>query len=187
MKLRISRAKIILGLMFIALVVLVDFARRDMNLDVDVLRQSLMNMPGMVMENIQMTREISGDLWSVKVPFLQQEGSTLSMRSIDITRTMSGDRGEWYFFGRDAVFSSDIMEVSINRLLGTIEGTSRTWNLESRRLDWKDQENALVFPEGLTIYDSELMLQAPQASIDRSGVILLQRGGVIKWIKPSGY
>ena len=186
-KIRISAAKIIIFLLFIGLVVLVDFAKRDMNLDVDLLRESLQNMPGMVMENIQMSREFSGDIWSINIPMLQQDGSLLRIRSIDITRTMSGDKGEWYFFGTDGVLSSDTKEVSIKRLLGTIEGAGRTWNVESRRLDWKDGSNAVVFPDGITIYDSEFMIQTPQASVDRNGVVLFQQGGVIKWIKPSEY
>ncbi len=187
MKIKISATAIFIVMLFIGLVVLVDFARRDMKLDVDLLRESLQNMPGMVMENIQMSREFSGDIWSVNVPMLQQDGSLIRLKSVDITRTMSGDKGEWYFFGNEGVFSSDTKEVSINRLLGTIEGAGRTWNVESKRLDWKDGSNAVVFPEGLTIYDSEFMLQTPQASVDRSGVVLFQRGGVIKWIKPSEF
>ena len=182
---KISGTKIFIALLFIGLVVLVDFARRDMNLDIDLLRESIQNMPGMVMENIQMSREVSGDLWSVNIPMLQQDGSTIRLKSVDITREMSGDKGEWYFFGNEGIFSADTKEVRINRLLGTIIGGGRTWNVESKQLNWKDGNNALVFPEGLVIYDSELMVQTPQASVDRSGVVLLQKGGVIKWIKPS--
>lgn len=184
MKIKISPFKIVLALLFLGLVMLVDFARRDMKLDVDILRESLMNIPGIVMENIHMTREISGDLWNVRVPYLQQDGDAVSLKSIDIRRTISGDKGEWYFFGREGVYSNDQKAASINGLLGTLEANNRTWNLESQKLNWQEDKNTFVFPEGLVIYDDEFMLKTPHASMDESGVILLQRGGVIQWVRP---
>ena len=172
-------------LLFIGLVVLVRHAMRDINLDVDLLRESLMKMPGLVMENIQMSREYLGDMWRVKIPLMEQEGTALKMRSLDIRRELSGDKGEWYFFGYEGVYSYDEKAAAVNRLLGTLDdGSGRVWNLESSRLNWRESSDALIFPQGLTIYDSEFILQTPHASIDKSGVILLQQGGVIKWTRP---
>ena len=170
--------------LFFGLVVLVRYAMRDMQLDVDLLRDSLLNMPGLVMENIQMSREVSGDLWRVRVPYLDREGDTVRLRSLDIRRQLSGDKGEWYFFGRDGIYSYDIKAASITGLLGTLQNDGRTWNLESTRLNWQESKDSLVFPEGLTIYDDEFMLRTPSASIEKSGVILLEKGGVIQWVKP---
>lgn len=170
--------------LFLGLVVLVRFAMRDMNLDVDLLRESLMSMPGIIMENIQMSREISGDIWRVKIPYLDREGNTINMRSLDIRRVISGDRGEWYFFGRRGIYSHDIKAASITGLLGTLEADARTWNLESPRLNWQDDNNTFIFPDGLTIYDEEFLLDTTKASMDKSGVILLEQGGVIQWVKP---
>ena len=170
--------------LFFGLVALVRYAIRDIQLDVDLLRDSLMNMPGLVMENIQMAREISGDMWRVKVPYLDREKDTLRLRSLDIRREISGDRGEWYFFGREGIYSHDIKAASISGLLGTLENEDRTWNLESKRLNWQQDKDSLVFPEGLVIYDDEFILTTPLASIDKSGVILLEQGGVIQWARP---
>ena len=181
---KLTKTKIIMASLFFGLVVLVRYAMRDMNLDIDLLRESLMNMPALIMENIQMAREISGDIWRVKVPYLDREGDTVRLKSLDIRREISGDKGEWYFFGRDGIYSHDIKAASITGLLGTLENDGRTWNLESSRLNWQNDKTYLYFPEGLVIYDNEFMLKTPMASIDKSGVILLEKGGVIRWIKP---
>ena len=170
--------------LFFGLVVLVRYAMRDMQLDVDLLRDSLMNMPGLIMENIQMSREISGDMWRVKVPYLDREGNTMHLRSLDIRRNLSGDKGEWYFFGREGIYSHDIKAASISGLLGTLQADQRTWNLESGQLDWQNDKTYLFFPKGLTIYDDEFILRTKIASIDKSGVVLLEQGGVIQWVKP---
>lgn len=170
--------------LFLGLVVLVRFAMRDMELNVDLLRESIMKVPAVVMENIQLSREVSGDMWRVKIPYLDRDGDLVNVKSLDIRRHISGDKGEWYFFGGEGVYSHDVKEASIKGLLGTLADENRTWNLEGKRLNWKEKNNTFIFPEGLVLYDEELSLNAPYASMDNSGVILLDHGGVIQWLKP---
>ena len=181
---KISRFKIVMASLFIGLIVIVSYARRDIKLDVDLLRDSLLNLPGIVMENIQMSREVYGDMWRVRIPYLDQKDNAIHMRSLDIKREISGDKGEWYFFGKSGVYSNDMKAASLSGLLGTLQTETRTLNLESSRLDWKEGVDSLVFPEGLSIYDDEFMLKTPHASIDKSGVVLLEKGGVLQWVKP---
>ena len=181
---KLSRFRLVILSLFIGLIVIVSYARRDIQLNVDLLRESLLNMPGLVMENIQLARTVSGDIWRVRIPYLDREGSAVHMRSLDIRRDISGDKGEWYFFGRSGVYSYDVQAASISGLLGTLETDTRTLNLESSRLNWKEGETSLVFPEGLSIYDDEFMLKTPHASIDKNGVVLFEKGGVLQWVKP---
>ena len=182
---KISRTKILMGILFIFLVIIVEYARRDMNLDVDLLRESLMKIPGLVMENISMSREISGDMWRVKIPYLEQEGNTAYVKSIDIKREISGDENhEWTFFGQSGIYSHDEKTASISNLTGKLEVDKRTWTLESKKLTWTEKYNTFYFSDGIKIYDEEFSLDAPNASMDNSGVILLQQGGVIRWVKP---
>ena len=162
---KLSKTRIIMCALFFGLVALVRYAIRDINLDVDLLRDSLMNMPALIMENIQMSREISGDIWRVKIPYLDREGSIVHMKSLDIRRQISPDKREWYFFGREGIYSHDIKAASINGLLGTLQEKSRTWNLESSKLNWQDGKDSLVFPEGLLIYDEEFMGKTTRALI----------------------
>lgn len=181
---KISRPKILMCLFILGFVMLVQFAVRDMKLDVDLLRESLMKIPGLIMENISMSREISGDIWRVKIPYLEQEGSTVNLKSIDIKREISGDNREWNFFGQTGIYSHDERAASINDLTGTLETEKRTWTIESKKLNWQEEKNTLIFPEGLKIYDEEFSLNTPNASMDNTGVILLQKGGVIRWVRP---
>ena len=84
------RHRILLGILFLGFAVLVRYAMRDMHLDVDLLREGLMRMPGLVMENLQMEREVSGDLWQVRVPYLDQEKDLVTIRSLDVRRQLKG-------------------------------------------------------------------------------------------------
>lgn len=181
---KFSTTKIVLLSLFIGLIVIVGYAKRDMQLDVDLLRDSLLNMPALIMENIQLARVVSGDTWHVKIPYLDRNGDTVHMRSLDVRRQISGDKGEWYFFGKNGTYLHDKKTAAITDLRGTLETDNRTLNLESPSLNWQEGVDSLVFPYGLAIFDDELMLKTPMASIDKNGVILLEQGGVIQWVKP---
>ncbi len=184
LKIKLSPVKIFIFALFIGIIVLVRFAMRDMNLDVDLLRESLMRMPGIVMENIQFSRELSGDLWQVKIPYLDRDGNLFTVKSLDVVRKISNDNGEWAFFGSEGLYSFDKSIASINGLHGTLDTKKRIWTLESPKLNWAQENNTFTFPEGLVIYDTEFLLRTPLASMDNSGVILLEQGGVIQWVKP---
>ena len=185
MKIRISPKKIVLALVILGIVRLVQYAISDMNLDIDLLRESLINMPGIVMENIRFSRVISGDLWQVRLPYLEQRDKTVNFRSADIKRTLSGDKGQWTFFGEAGIYSDDEKTASLSGLTGTISDEARTWLLESPILTWQEKNNTLIFPQGLTLQDNEFSLTASIASTDNSRVILLQHGGVIIWRNPN--
>lgn len=180
---KFSLTKLIVASFFLGFVVLVRFAWRDMNLNIDFLRESLENLPGIVMENINFSREISGDMWRIKIPYLDREDDIINVKSLDIRRELKSG-GEWYFFGREGAYYHEKKAASLLGLLGTLDTGQRVWNLESPRLNWQEKNNTFSFPEGFTIYDDEFMLTTPNASMDESGVILLEQGGVIQWLKP---
>ena len=180
---RLSRTKLIIFGLLLGLVVLVRYVVRDMNLDVDLLRESLQNVPALVMENIQFSRKISGDMWRVLVPYLERDDDIVTLQSLDIRRT-TAQANSWYFFGRRGIYSSDKKAASISGLMGTLENSDRTWNLESSQIFWQDGSDSLIFPNGLTIYDEEFSVMSHQASMDKNGVILLEQGGVIQWSRP---
>ncbi len=159
------------------------YAMRDMKLDVNLLREGLVHMPGLVMENLQMEREVSGDLWRVRVPYLDREKDLVTIRSLDVRRQLS-EGGEWYFFGTEGVYSHDEGRAIVHGVRGTMETPERIWNLEGAVLRWDDKSGEFTFPEGLTLYDNEFLLTTPKASMDEAGVVLLEKGGSLQWTRP---
>ena len=182
-KSRISPKKILIAFILLGMIRIVQLAINDMNLDIDLLRETLLNMPGMVMENIKFSRKISGDIWQVNLPYIEEKNRLLVFMSADISRMMSGNKGKWSFFGKSGTYSDDAKIASISGLTGVLQDNGRTWVLESPKLTWQDKNTTFIFPEGLKIHDDEFSLSAPAASTDNSRVILLQHGGVIRWRK----
>ncbi|MBQ9565676.1 MAG: hypothetical protein IJU98_08830 [Synergistaceae bacterium] len=179
---RIS-TRLCLGFLFLGVAVLVRYAMRDMRLDVDLLRESLTRMPGLIVENVQLERVVSGDLWRVRVPYLERDGEETSVRSLDIRRQLQ-EGGEWYFFGAKGVYNEKERAAQVRGLVGTLETADRVWNLESPELQWDEAEKDFLFPRGLTLYDDEFLLNTSEASMDAGGNILLEKGGLLQWTKP---
>ena len=179
---RIGKGFIVLLVALFGIGLLVRYAFRDISLDVDLLRESLQRMPGLVLENLEFEREISGDFWQVEIPLAERRDGMVEVRSVDIRRLLANGR-EWYFKGASGVYSEKEESADLYALLGTLETDVRVLNLESPRLSWSREKNDFFFPYGVTIYDSEFILTAKIASIDESGVVLLDKGGVIEWMK----
>ena len=155
-----------------------------MKLDVDLLRESLMNTPGISIENIHMKREVSGDLWQVQIPLLSREDERIIARSIDINRTFKNNSGNWYFFCKEAFYFFEKNIANVKGLLGTIESGTKIFNLESPFLVWQEENSSFSFPEGLLFYDNEFLLKTKCASMDSSGLIILEKGVEIQWQRP---
>ena len=175
--------RLCIGMLFLCLAVLVRYAMRDMNLNVDLLREGLMRMPGLVTENINLERTISEDLWRVHVPYLERDGAKITVRSLDITRRIK-EGGEWYFFGAEGFYDNTEKTARVRGLVGTLNSVTRVWNLESPELLWLENNGEFVFPNGMTVYDDEFLLNASKASMDADGSVLLEEGGSLQWTKP---
>ncbi|MDR1620788.1 MAG: hypothetical protein LBS00_00260 [Synergistaceae bacterium] len=179
---KIRKGLAVLSMAVLCAGLLARYAFRDIRLDTDILRESLEKMPGVVLENLEFEREISGDLWRVRVPLTERRDGTITIRSADVRRLSRGR--EWYFLGARGFYSEKAESADLFSLLGTLETDTRVLNLESPWLSWSKDENVFLFPKGLTIYDAEFILQSDAASVDVSGIVLLDKGGVIRWRKP---
>ena len=155
---------------------------KDINLDLDLLRESLENVPLVVIENLEFERTISSDLWRVRVPMAMRRNDIVEVQSVDVLRTLA-DGKEWYFIGARGFYSEAAESADLAGLLGTLETDARVLNLESPYLSWSRSEDIFLFPKGLTIYDAEFLLEASLASLDAPGVIALNEGAVVRWKK----
>ncbi len=168
----------LLGLIGIG--IMIRYAFHDIDLNVDLLREGLERMPGLVMENLAFEREISGDLWQVNIPLAERNGDLVRVHSVDVHRWLS-DGKEWYLRGDHGTYYVKGGDARLFRLLGTLETGTRVLNLESPTLSWSQNTNEFLFPKGFTIYDSEFILKTDLASVDENGLIQLDRGGTIRW------
>ena len=179
---RLSKGRLFLIFAVFAVGVMARYVFKDINLDLDLLRERLENIPTMVVEHLEFEREISGDLWQVRVPLAKRQNDFIEVLSVDVRRRLA-DGKEWFFMGSRGLYSETAESADLTGLLGTLEADTRVLNLESPSLSWSRSEDVFLFPMGLTIYDAEFLLETSLASFDASGVITLSAGAVIRWKK----
>lgn len=175
---------VILFLAFMGLGWLLGSAFVDYHLDAELLRLALQNAPALVLENVEFERIISGDLWRLRSPLGERRGDLIELIPVYVWRELASGK-EWYFHGERGFYSEKTISVDVAVLTGTIETSERMLNLQSPRLSWSQDADEFLFPEGVILYDSEFILEADVASLDKAGFILLEKGGVIRWTKPS--
>ena len=178
----IRKSHLFLLLTLFSIGVMVRYVFRDISLDLDLLRESLENMPAVVMENLEFERGISGELWLVRIPLAERRNEMIEIRSVDVRRRLA-DGKEWFFRGARGLYSESAESADLVGLLGTLETDSLVMNLESPSVSWSKSENVFLFPKGLSLYDAEFILETDLASFDVSGVIAFNEGAVIRWRK----
>jgi len=177
---KLKKNHLILLLALFVICVMTVFLFRDLNLDLDQLRESLENRPVIVMENLEFEREVSGELWRVRTPVAERRHDIVEFRSIDVLRRLANGK-EWFFMGLHGLYSETTESADVTGVTGTMETDTRVLNLESPFLSWTMYRNEFVFPRGLIVYDEEFLLEANLASLDESGIMALNEGAVIRW------
>ena len=175
---KIGKGYIALGLALWGIIWLTRSALEDIRLDIGIMPRT----SGLILENLEFEREISGDLWRLRTPLAERHDEKIEMLSPDILRKLENGE-EWHFMGERGVYREKEESASLSSLLGTLATGTRVLNLRSPYLSWSKDEKTFLFPNGITVYDTEFLLEADMASIDESGIILLDRGGVITWTK----
>ena len=179
---KFKKGHLFLLLALFSIGVMARYVFSDINLDLDLLRKNLENMPVVVVENLEFEREISGALWHVRVPMARRLDNIVEVHSMDVLRRLA-DGKEWFFKGSRGFYSESAGSADVTALLGTLETDTRVLNLESPFLSWSNNEEVFLFPKGLILYDAEFLLETKAASLDTSGVISLYEGAVIRWKK----
>ena len=166
----------------LAIGVMVRYVFSDINLDLDLLRKGLENMPVVVVENLEFEREISGELWLVRTPLAKRRNDIIEFHSMGARRRLANGK-EWFLTSLSGIYSETTESADLNDLSGIIETDAHVFSFESPFLSWSKNENLFLFPRGLIIYDAELFLETDLASFDESGIIALNEGAVIRWRK----
>ena len=179
MKLRKTHLVLLL-MLFFAAGVMGMYVFSDINLDVDMLRESLENIPVVVLENIEFEREIAHDLWQVRIPLAERRNEMIEAHSVNVRRRLA-DGKEWFLTGSRGFYSETTESADLTELFGTLETDTRVLNLESPFLSWSRSEDIFLFPMGLIAYNTEFFLETDLASIDATGVMTFNEGAVIRW------
>ncbi|MDR1741294.1 MAG: hypothetical protein LBR38_05535 [Synergistaceae bacterium] len=179
------KKRLIVVLVLLGVAVMVQYVFRDIELGDALLREALEHMPGVVMENLEFEREVSGDLWQVSIFRAERRAGVVTLTSVDVSRepVSSGDDQRWRVFGDYGVYSEAGESGDLFRPRGVLEFDGRPIDFSGPRLSYArvEGEASLSFPDGILLSGDDISISADAARVDRSGVIFFDRGGVLRW------
>lgn len=174
---KISRKKAytIAALTFIA--VIVAFLWRDLNLT----DRSDIPLPDIIVENIEIDREINGAQWKLISPRVEHRDGFFYGDSLDITITESN--GKITKINADkGVFTRSSNDIEMTSADAVMTEKGKVYDLSAGRVEFKAATELWSFFNGVTLTDGRITVEGSEGTYDsRSGECTVTGGGVVTW------
>ncbi len=175
---KISRKKAytIAALIFIAVIVF--FLWRDLNL---AGRVGDIPLPDIIVENIEIDREINGAQWKLISPRVEHRDGLFYGESLDITITESGDKVT-RISAEKGVFSRASNDVEMTGADAFVKDKNGEFRLTAQVVEFKAETEQWFFSGGVILTDGKIKVEGKEGIYDtQSGKCIISDGGVITW------
>ncbi|MDO9544918.1 MAG: LPS export ABC transporter periplasmic protein LptC [Synergistaceae bacterium] len=175
---KISRKKAytIAALVFIAVIVV--FLWRDLNL---ANRAGDIPLPDIIVENIEIEREINGAQWKLISPRVEHRDGLFYGESLDITITESGDKVTRINADK-GVFTRANNDIEMTSADAVMTEKNNVYNLKAGRVEFEAAKELWRFFKDVIITDGKITVEGKEGTYDtKSGECIVSGGGVVTW------
>ncbi len=175
---KISRRKAytIAALIFAA--VIIAFLWRDLNL---ANRAGDIDLPDIIVENIEIDREINGKQWRLVSPRVEHREGIFYGDSLDVTITdpagnitrVNAEKG---------VFTRASNDVEMTGADAFVKDKNGEFTLTAGRAEFKAETEQWFFSDGVILTDGKIKVEGKEGIYDtQRGKCIISNGGVITW------
>lgn len=179
-RIKISRNKAltITALVFIA--VIVAFLWRDLNL---ANRAGDITLPDIIVENIEIDREINGKQWKLVSPRVEHKDGLFYGESLDVTITendgkttrISADKG---------IFTRANNDIEMTGADAVVTTKEHVYSFKAGRVEFDAAKELWSFFDGVMLSNEKITVEGTDGSYDsKSGECTVTGGGVVTWIE----
>ena len=175
---KISRKKAytIAALIFVAVIVV--FLWRDLNL---AKRAGEIVLPDIIVENIEIDREINGKRWKLISPRVEHRDGLFYGESLDITITESQAKVT-KIKSYKGIFTRSNNDIQMTSADAVMTDKGKVYNLKAGKVEFKAAKELWRFSNSVILSDGKLMIEGKEGSYDtKSGECTITGGGVITW------
>lgn len=153
---------------------------RDLRLGLNV---SDLNIPDVVVENIEISRVIDGSEWNLVSPRAEHRQGMIYGQSVDIT-VIAGNGDVSQLFAVSGVFSRTSGDVVLNDVSADVRRENKTIFLRSGRAYYDSVAEKWYFSNDVTINDGSVEASGPEGVYDvKQGLSTITGGGTVKWLQ----
>lgn len=171
-----KKAYTIAALLSVAVIVV--FLWRDLNL---ANRVGNITLPDIIIENIEVDREINGKQWKLISPRVEHKNGFFYCDSFDITITekagkitkIKADKG---------VYSRSSNDIEMTNADAVISDKSDLYNFKAGKVKFDAAKELWSFSDNVMLTDGKIKVEGQEASYDtKSGKCIVTGGGILTW------
>ncbi len=175
---KISRKKAytIAALIFVA--VIMAFLWRDLNL---ANRAGNIPLPDIIVENIEIDREINGKQWKLISPRVEHREGLFYGDSLDITITET-DGKVTRINAKKGIFTRANNDIEMTSADAVMKAKDNVYDLKAGRVEFDAAKEFWSFFSGVMLTDGKITIEGKEGSYDtKSGECAVKGGGVVTW------
>lgn len=139
-------------------------------------------VPDIVVNNIEIEREIDGKLWHLTSPMVEHKDGLLNGRSLDVTITEKSGKVTAIFAER-GIFTRSNEDLTLFNANAEMRENDKKYNLKSGHVEYVSKTEFWTFTDNITLTDGKMTVEGSEGTFDgRSGSCRLPKGGTITWM-----
>lgn len=144
---------------------------------------SIAALPDIVVENVDIKRDIEGRKWHIVARTAAHQQGVLQAKSIDLHIVETETNRETNVHAASGDFTQESSKMILFEIDGVLLEQDRSIDMKAPVASYDATAGDWFFPGGLELQDHEIYLKGQTAAIDPQGIFKLEKGARAKWKK----
>jgi len=137
-------------------------------------------MPPVIIEGLDVVRDVEGDRWHVKAERVEKRGDISDAETLDVVIessygtvwTIRSDRGKIYETREN---------IHLESAIGRVNHSDGDFDWTAPKANWNNKKAIWVFPDGFNVEDEQLLVSGDKGSMTMAGALVVEEGAVVTW------
>ncbi|AER66320.1 hypothetical protein Tlie_0585 [Thermovirga lienii DSM 17291] len=137
-------------------------------------------VPDVTLEDVEVQRDISGDLWTLHAERAQRFGDKNNLELIKV-KSVTKDGALWFMDAPRGTVTDDGKVAELWNVKGRAEKFNPPFSWKGKKAQWNQEGNCWLFPEGLSIEGRDFFAEGSLGVVEMSGKVTLEGGAYARW------
>jgi len=142
--------------------------------------QKRKDVPDVTLEDVEVQRDISGDLWTLQAERAQRFGEKNNLEVIRV-KSSTKNGALWFMDAPKGTVTDDGKVAELWDVEGRAEKFTHPFSWRGKKAQWDQDGNRWLFPEGLSIEGKDFFAEGASGVVEMSGRVTLEGGAYARW------
>ncbi|GAB6279958.1 MAG: hypothetical protein STSR0007_00040 [Thermovirga sp.] len=140
-------------------------------------------VPPVVIEGLDVVREVEGDRWHVKAEKVEKRGEVDDAETLDVVIESKGGM-VWTVHSDHGKIHEVAESVFLETAVGRVKHSDGEFDWAAPSAEWSGEKSLWNFPDGFEAWDENLAVTGRRGSMTMEGVLDVEEGAVATWKEP---